>query len=73
MLEQARVGTKKTISVPEAGECLGVGRNAAYEAAKRGEIPAIRIGRQLRVPIAAFERMLAEAGRATVANGADVV
>lgn len=50
--------TKATISVPEAGKILGVGRQAAYEAVHRGEIPAIRIGRLLRVPRAAFERML---------------
>jgi excisionase family DNA binding protein len=52
----------KTLSVPEAAEQLGVGRNAAYEAAKRGEIPVIRIGRLLRVPVIALERMLASAG-----------
>lgn len=46
------------MSVPEAGRKLGLGRNAAYEAAKRGEIPTIRIGRLVRVPIRAFERLL---------------
>src|SRR5262249_7011975 len=35
-----------TISVPEAGErYFGLCRNAAYNAAARGEIPTIRIGR----------------------------
>src|SRR5277367_2389463 len=29
----------KTLSVPEAGERLGICRNSAYAAAKRGEIP----------------------------------
>jgi hypothetical protein len=38
-----------TISVPEAGErYFGLCRNAAYNAAARGEIPTIRIGRLLR-------------------------
>jgi excisionase family DNA binding protein len=41
---------ERTISVPQAGKWLGVGRNAAYEAARRGEIPTIKIGRLLRVP-----------------------
>jgi excisionase family DNA binding protein len=56
----------KTMSVPEAGRVLGVGRNAAYEAARRGEIPTIKIGRLRRVPVAALERMLdrAAAGEA---------
>lgn len=51
----------KTISVPEAGRVyFGLARNAAYEAAHRGDIPVIRIGRRLRVPVIALERMLEE-------------
>ncbi|MFY9292613.1 MAG: helix-turn-helix domain-containing protein [Methylorubrum rhodinum] len=49
---------RKTISVEEAGRRLGVSRNTAYEAAGRGEIPTIRIGRRMLVPLAAFERLL---------------
>jgi excisionase family DNA binding protein len=49
---------RKTITIPQAGEALGISRNAAYEAARRGEIPTIRIGRLLLVPKVAFERML---------------
>ena len=48
--------------VPEAGQMLGLNRNAAYAAAKRGDIPVIRIGRLLRVPKVAFDRMLERAG-----------
>ena len=50
-----------TLSVPEAGERLGISRNGAYAAAKRGEIPTIRIGKLLRVPVAALDRKLAGA------------
>ena len=53
----------KTVTVPEAGRLLGIGRNAAYEAARRGEIPTIRIGKLLLVPMVALERKLEEAGR----------
>jgi excisionase family DNA binding protein len=49
---------RKTMSVPEAGRWLGIGRNASYEAARRGEIPVIRIGRLLRVPVVRLERKL---------------
>jgi hypothetical protein len=35
---------------------------AAYEAAHRGDIPTIRIGRLLRVPVRALEKMLDNAG-----------
>ncbi len=51
------------ISVVEAGRRLKLGKNGAYLAAKRGEIPTIKVGSRLRVPVAAFERLLAEAGR----------
>jgi excisionase family DNA binding protein len=53
----------KTVSVPEAGRLLGIGRNAAYEAAKRKEIPTVRIGKLLRVPVIALQRKLEEVGR----------
>jgi hypothetical protein len=49
----------KTLTVPEAGRLyFHLGRNASYEAARRGDIPTIRIGRLLRVPVVALERML---------------
>jgi hypothetical protein len=48
-----------TISVPEAGARLGLkSKDSAYAAAAKGEIPTIRIGKLLRVPVARFERML---------------
>ncbi len=53
-----------TMSVPEAGRRLGIGRNAAYDAAACGQIPVIRIGRRMLVPKAAFERMLERVGEA---------
>jgi excisionase family DNA binding protein len=46
------------ISVVEAGKRLGIGRSAAYQAAAKGELPTIRIGGLLRVPLAALERKL---------------
>jgi excisionase family DNA binding protein len=53
--------TPQTISVEDAGRILGIGRNSAYEAVRRGEIPVIKIGKLLRVPVVALERMLEEA------------
>jgi len=51
----------KTLSVPEAGRrYFNLSRNASYEAARRGEIPTIPIGRLLRVPVRRLERMLDE-------------
>jgi hypothetical protein len=52
----------KTMSVPAAGTLyFDLGRNGSYEAAKRGEIPVIKVGARLRVPVIAMERKLAEA------------
>jgi excisionase family DNA binding protein len=51
-----------TISVPEAGRQLGIGRSSAYAAAAAGEIPTIRIGGLLRVPVRAMERLLDASG-----------
>ena len=48
-----------TLSVEQAAELVGVGRNTAYRAAHRGDIPAFRVGRQLRIPTAGLLRLLA--------------
>jgi excisionase family DNA binding protein len=47
-----------TISVVEAGRLLGIGRSAAYAAARCGQIPTLKIGGLIRVPARALERML---------------
>jgi hypothetical protein len=41
---------KPTASIPETGQAFGIGRNAAYEAANRGDIPTIDICKKRRVP-----------------------
>jgi hypothetical protein len=55
----------KTLTAPEAGRIyFRLGRNASYDAARRGDLPTIRIGRLLRVPVAAMEQRLTEVRRA---------
>jgi excisionase family DNA binding protein len=49
---------RRTYDVDEAGRLLGLGRGAAYEAARRGDIPTIRIGRRVLVPRAALDRLI---------------
>jgi hypothetical protein len=54
--------TELTISVPEAGKrYYGISKNASYDAAKRGEIPTVQVGRLFRVPVRAMEAMLDKA------------
>lgn len=47
-----------TMTVEEAGRTLGIGRALAYELARRGEIPVVRLGRRLVVPRAQLQRLL---------------
>jgi excisionase family DNA binding protein len=47
-----------TITVEEAATRLRIGRNQAYEAVRRGDIPAIRVGARWLVPTIALERLL---------------
>ena len=49
---------RRVVTLGEAALILRISRGSAYEAAKRKEIPTIRIGRRLLVPVAALERML---------------
>ncbi len=44
--------TRPTISVPDAGRLFfGLARNAAYDAAKAGDIPTVKIGGRIMVPV----------------------
>lgn len=49
---------RPVLDVPEAGHYMGLSRQSSYDAAARGDIPTIRIGRRLVVPTAALRRLL---------------
>ena len=54
---------RRTRTIQEAAKALGVGRNQAYAAARKGEIPVIWIGKRMLVPAAWLDRVLSgEAG-----------
>lgn len=55
-------GERLTLTVEEAATALGLSRAFAYEAARRGEIPSIRIGRRILIPRAALQRLLDSPG-----------
>ncbi len=49
---------------PEAGQLLGFrSRSAAYEAARRGQIPTLRLGARLVVPVPALLKLLNDSER----------
>jgi hypothetical protein len=50
---------RPTMPVPEAGRrYFGLGRNASYDAARRGEIPTLCIGSRLFAVVAELDRMV---------------
>jgi len=47
-----------TLTVEEAARALGISRTLAYEAARSGALPCVRIGRRLLVPRTGLDRLL---------------
>ena len=45
---------RTTLTVAETASLLGIGRSAAYEAVRRGQIPSRRLGRRIVVPVPAL-------------------
>jgi len=50
---------RRTMTVEEAAQMLGISRSSAYECVRRGELRALRLGRRLVVPRDALEELLA--------------
>ena len=55
-------GESLVLTIQEAAKILRIGRSAAYEAARTGELPVIQFGRRKLVPRAALEKLLMNAG-----------
>jgi excisionase family DNA binding protein len=47
-----------TITVEQVAEVMGLSRSAAYDGVKRGEIPSLRVGRRIFVPVAKLLEIL---------------
>jgi excisionase family DNA binding protein len=59
--EQQLTDDRLTWTVPEAAHLLGISKDTAYEAARRGDLPVRVIGRRMLVPRSALLRLLDEA------------
>ena len=57
---EAGMTERLTCTVSEAAEILGISRAAAYEAVHHKEIPSLRFGRRIVVPVRPLLRMLDE-------------
>ena len=62
---------EEVMRVAEAGRRLGLSRISAYNAVRRGELPALRFGRRLVIPRKVVDRML-ETGRRPANEREDV-
>ena len=61
MTAKEKLSSAATMSVEAAAIRLGIGRNQAYEAAHRGDLPVIKIGKRILVITAKLNAMLGEA------------
>ena len=59
---QSQPTDRLTYSVEEAAELLGISRNSAYEAVRKGELPTVRLGRRILIPRSRLEAMLDDGG-----------
>lgn len=60
--EQSQPADRLTYSVEEGAELLGISRNSAYEAVRKGEIPTVRLGRRILIPRSRLEALLDDGG-----------
>jgi excisionase family DNA binding protein len=44
------------LRLPEVAARLGLGRTTVYDLVQRGELPVVRVGRAVRVPVGALQR-----------------
>ena len=49
---------RATMTVQEMANYLGIGKASAYRLIREGQIPALKIGRQFRIPVACIEEWI---------------
>lgn len=52
--------TKKTYTISEAAQVIGISRSLAFRLAKEGKLPSIKLATKRLIPIAVLERWLEE-------------
>ena len=53
-----RSTSRFAISILEAAKVLGISRSYAYQMAATGELPTLRLGRRILVPVAALRELV---------------
>jgi excisionase family DNA binding protein len=64
----AKLAESLLIPVPEAARLLGIGQTLAWDMARRGTLPTVRLGRSVRVPRAYIDATISEALQAAQAK-----
>jgi excisionase family DNA binding protein len=59
MQQETAPTARRTYTITETAEILGISRTTAYECAKAGVLPVLKLRGRLVVPAAALEAMLA--------------
>jgi excisionase family DNA binding protein len=57
-LDDLSNGGRSVLTIEETAETLNLKRTATYEAVRRGQLPSLRLGRRLFVPVPALLRLL---------------
>ncbi len=51
------------LRIPEAAQRLGLGRSTVYELVAAGELPIVRIGKSVRIPVSRLEAWVEDRAR----------
>jgi len=60
LTKDEKTGIQTFLTVDEAARFLRVSRSAVYQAAKNKQIPAVRVGRQYRIPKEGLEEWISK-------------
>lgn len=61
--------TRKTYTVDEAADVLGISRSLAYECVKTGELPSLRFRRRIVIPVHIVDELVSGAERPVLGAG----
>ncbi len=57
------VNERLLLTVEEAARRLGIGRSFAWELVRKGELPSIRLGRLVRIPVRTLDEWVQRKAR----------